>query len=291
MRCRGTRPVMFRILLVEDNEMNRDMLSRRLRRKGFMVSIAPDGPQGLSKARSDRPDLILMDLSLPGIDGWEATRRLKADPVTSSIPIIALTAHAMAGDRERAFEAGCDDYDMKPIDFARLLAKIEVILVNPDDPHSKPLPSHSKNGEARAEPNLLADPGQLRHDLISPLVRIIGYCELLGEDAQAVGQLEQVEGLQSIRSLAHEIRRAIDGILLGPTDSESRPPIDLETLASTVLPPAHSIIQTSESLKDAASKLLDRGSVVEDLDRIRNDALLLVRMIWQVSGDRVKSKT
>jgi len=117
-----------KVLLVEDNEMNRDMLSRRLSRKGYEVAIAVDGAQGLDMARNEAPNLILMDMSLPVLDGWEATRRLKADDVTRSIPIIALTAHAMAGDRERALEAGCDDYDTKPVELPRLLSKIQALL-------------------------------------------------------------------------------------------------------------------------------------------------------------------
>ena len=112
---------MPKILLVEDNEMNRDMLSRRLLRHGFEVFIATDGKQGIQMTRSEAPDLILMDMSLPEIDGWEATRRLKADPETRSIPIIALTAHAMVSDREKAMAAGCNDYDSKPVDLKRLL--------------------------------------------------------------------------------------------------------------------------------------------------------------------------
>jgi two-component system, cell cycle response regulator DivK len=119
---------MAKILLVEDNEMNRDMLSRRLERRGYAVAVAADGGQGVELARSERPDLILMDMSLPVLDGWEATRRLKTDPDTSAIPIIALTAHAMAGDQQRALAAGCDDYDTKPIDLNSLLAKIEARL-------------------------------------------------------------------------------------------------------------------------------------------------------------------
>jgi CheY-like chemotaxis protein len=119
---------MPRILLVEDNEMNRDMLSRRLARKGFEVLIAEDGRTGVDLAGTERPDLILMDMSLPVLDGWEATRLLKAAPVTRPIPVIALTAHAMSTDRERAVAAGCDDYDTKPIELSRLLAKIERLL-------------------------------------------------------------------------------------------------------------------------------------------------------------------
>lgn len=119
---------MPKILLVEDNEMNRDMLSRRLVRNGFEVAIAVDGSQGVAMAASEKPDLILMDLSLPVIDGWEATRRVKADPATQSIPIIALTAHAMADDKEKALAAGCDDFDTKPVELPRLLAKIQALI-------------------------------------------------------------------------------------------------------------------------------------------------------------------
>ena len=119
---------MAKILLVEDNEMNRDMLARRLERRGYQVVIAIDGDQGVRLAQAEAPDLILMDMSLPVLDGWEATRRLRALPVTQAIPIIALTAHAMAGDREQALQAGCDDYDSKPIEFARLLGKIQALL-------------------------------------------------------------------------------------------------------------------------------------------------------------------
>ena len=119
---------MPRILLVEDNEMNRDMLSRRLARKGYEVVLAVDGQSGVEMAGSDAPDLVLMDMSLPVLDGWEATRRLKADAATQHIPVIALTAHAMSSDREKAMEAGCDDYDTKPVEMPRLLGKIEALL-------------------------------------------------------------------------------------------------------------------------------------------------------------------
>ncbi len=119
---------MPKILLVEDNEMNRDMLSRRLQKRGYDVILAVDGQQGVSLAQAEAPALIVMDMSLPVLDGWEATRQLKAAPATRAIPIIALTAHAMAGDRERAQEAGADDFDTKPVELPRLLEKIEVLL-------------------------------------------------------------------------------------------------------------------------------------------------------------------
>lgn len=117
-----------KVLLVEDNEMNRDMLSRRLERKGFHVVVAMDGLAGVSMASDESPDIILMDMSLPEIDGWEATRRIKAEPKTASIPVVALTAHAMASDREKALEAGCDDFDTKPVELDRLLEKMEKLL-------------------------------------------------------------------------------------------------------------------------------------------------------------------
>jgi CheY-like chemotaxis protein len=119
---------MAKVLLVEDNEMNRDMLSRRLIRKGYEIVMAMDGAEAVAMATSERPDLILMDMSLPVIDGWEATRQVKSADATKHIPIIALTAHAMSGDREKALEAGCDDYDTKPVELLRLLAKMEALL-------------------------------------------------------------------------------------------------------------------------------------------------------------------
>jgi two-component system, cell cycle response regulator DivK len=119
---------MTKVLLVEDNEMNRDMLSRRLIRRGFQVVFAMDGQQGIDLARSERPDIILMDMSLPVIDGWEVTRRVKADDATRNVPVIGLTAHAMSGDREKAIEAGCDDYDTKPVELDRLISKIDRLL-------------------------------------------------------------------------------------------------------------------------------------------------------------------
>jgi CheY-like chemotaxis protein len=122
---------MAAILLVEDNELNADMLSRRLLRRGHEVRVATDGKAGLELARAQAPDLIIMDMGLPVIDGWTATRELKADPALNAIPVIALTAHAVVGDRDRALQAGCDDYDTKPIDWPRLLAKIEKLLYGP----------------------------------------------------------------------------------------------------------------------------------------------------------------
>jgi CheY-like chemotaxis protein len=128
---------MHKILLIEDNEMNRDMLSRRLTRKGFEIAIAEDGEHGVEMAQTESPSLILMDISLPVMDGYEATRQIKANPTTRSIPIVALTAHAMSGDREKCLEAGCDEYETKPVDLPRLLDKIEKLLVGESDESSR----------------------------------------------------------------------------------------------------------------------------------------------------------
>ncbi len=137
---------MPKVLLVEDSEMNRDMLSRRLRRRGYEMVIAVDGYQGVELGAKELPDIILMDMSLPGIDGWEATRRLKASPATRDIPVLALTAHAMSGDREKCFAAGCDAYDTKPIDLPRLLALMEQALA------TRPVPGASAPGDRGGGP-------------------------------------------------------------------------------------------------------------------------------------------
>ena len=122
---------MAKILIVEDNEMNRDMLSRRLERRGFVVVLAVDGAEGVAMAKSERPDLVLMDMSLPVMNGWEATRAIRADAATANIPVVALTAHSMPGDREKAMEAGCNDYDVKPVELPRLLQKMADLGVTP----------------------------------------------------------------------------------------------------------------------------------------------------------------
>jgi hypothetical protein len=208
------------------------------------------------------------------------TRRLKADPATQSIPIIALTAHAMAGDRERAFEAGCDDYDMKPIDFTRLLAKINAILADQKFRISPPPSVDSGDGPGPTSP------GQLRHDLVGPLVRIIGYCELLAEDDHALVRSPRSQALDAIRSLAHEIRRSIDGALLYPPCPDQ--PINLEALVASVLTPAHAMIRDIDTLRENCGEFADREAFFEDLDRIQKDAALLVSMVWKASSEEMK---
>jgi CheY-like chemotaxis protein len=182
-----------KILLVEDNEMNRDMLSRRLAKRGYAVVMAVDGAEGVDMARSESPDLVLMDMGLPVMDGWTATRHIKADPTTARIPVVALTAETTEGDREKCLEAGCDDYDTKPVDLERLIGKIEALLGGLPPAPEKP------------------SPASLSHDLLTPLNAIIGYTELLAERSQA--RSEDLADLQKILFAARELHGRIQKIL------------------------------------------------------------------------------
>jgi CheY-like chemotaxis protein len=182
---------MPKILLVEDNELNRDMLSRRLARKGYEILLAEDGAKGVAAAAAERPDLVLMDMSLPVLDGWEATRRLKADPGTRAIPVIALTAHAMSTDRERAKEAGCDDYDTKPVELPRLLEKIERLLRrrrgrgrgDVGAAEGGPVPGSGARDERERRARL----AHVRQELLAPVNAIAGYADILRDEAGRLG--------------------------------------------------------------------------------------------------------
>ena len=191
---------MTRLLLVEDNEMNRDMLVRRLQKKGFEIICAMDGAEGVEKAHQTEPDLILMDLSLPVMDGWEATRRLKASEHTKTIPVIALTAHAMSGDREKALEAGCDDHDTKPIDLARLLGKIDTLLSRSQpkltsstvlSPHSPAaMPPEDAVPITAASPTLLVvDDNEMNRDMLSRRLQRKGYKVIVADGGKQACQL------------------------------------------------------------------------------------------------------
>ncbi len=193
---------MKKILLVEDNEMNRDMLSRRLAKRGYAVVMAVDGAEGLTMARSESPDLVLMDMGLPVMDGWTATRHIKADPATARIPVVALTAETMEGDREKCLAAGCDDYDTKPVDLERLIGKMESLLAG-----SRPAPSIPSAPDSLSS----ASPS---HELLTPLNVIIGYTEILAERSQA--RPEDLADLQKILSAARELQVRIQKILASP---------------------------------------------------------------------------
>lgn len=188
-----------KILLVEDNEMNRDMLSRRLTKRGYTVFMAVDGAEGVAKVHSESPDLVLMDMGLPVIDGWTATRQIKADPALKRIPVIALTAETAVGDREKCLAAGCDDYETKPVDLERLIGKIESLLAG-EKPNSSP-----------ANPSASA-PASPSHELLTPLNAIIGYAEILAERAQ--DRPEDLADLQKILTAAKELQTGIEGLLV-----------------------------------------------------------------------------
>lgn len=189
---------MKKILLVEDHEMNRDMLSRRLTKRGYTVAMAVDGAEGVAKARSESPDLVLMDMGLPVIDGWTATRQIKADPALARIPLIALTAETAEGDREKCLAVGCDDYDPKPIDLERLIGKIETLLAG------------AKPNTSAANPRI-SSPASPSHELLTPLNAIIGYAEILAERSQH--RPEDLADLQKILSAAKELHARIEEIL------------------------------------------------------------------------------
>ncbi|MBD1855631.1 response regulator [Leptolyngbya sp. FACHB-1624] len=198
---------MTRILLVEDNETNRDMLRRRLERKGFDVVVAIDGAEGVAKAQTERPDIVLMDLNLPVLDGWEATRQIKANPQTQKIPVIALTANAIVGDREKALAAGCDEYDTKPVDFTRLLGKIDTLLQPSEVPLPKPLdPVPDVPGQAIAWT-------RLRHDLEQPIYTIVGYSDMLLDALVDQQNSAFASDLQKIHLSGLQLLKLIQAIL------------------------------------------------------------------------------
>jgi len=187
-----------KILLVEDNEMNRDMLSRRLAKRGYAVVMAVDGAEGVAMAHSESPDLVLMDMGLPVMDGWTATRHIKADPSTAQIPVLALTAETMEGDREKCLAAGCDDYDTKPVDLERLIAKMDTLLAG------------AKSNSSPASSGPLSS-GSPSHELLTPLNAIIGYAEILAERSSS--RPGDLADLQKILFAARELHGRIQKIL------------------------------------------------------------------------------
>ncbi len=265
---------MSKLLLVEDNETNRDMLSRRLLRKGYDVAIAVDGADGISKALSERPDLILMDINLPVMDGWEATRQLKDNPRTQHIPIIALTAHAMEGDRQQVFAAGFDEYDTKPVDLPRLLEKIETLLAKVQI--TVPLTDTADDlQDSRVQRALLS---HLRHELCTPINAIIGYSEMLMEELKFEEKPTLVDDLQKIYTCGTQLLSLVT-VILDPSQLEmSQLNRDINSFGATIrlelLTPLSTIIGYCEMLLEEAS-----SEIVSDLERIHTAAERLLGMV------------
>lgn len=259
---------MARILLVEDSEVNWDMLSRRLRREGYEVLVATDGKQGVELALAEVPDLILMDMSLPILNGWEATRQIRAAPQTRAVPIIALTAHTMRGDREKALGAGCDDYDTKPIEFRRLLGKMQALLEKQamSMTHREPDPRHVKAGPQGGH-------ASIRHELGTPLNAIIGYAEILLESAREAGREDLVSDLEKIRTAGKQLvalLRESAGSSAAAQAQRNRDTIDTR-LDFALRTPLNAIMgYTDMLLEDAEDQ--DQQDWIPDLQRIRTAA-------------------
>jgi len=263
---------MPKVLLVEDNEDNRDMLARRLQRRGYEVIFAADGAQGVSKTQQEKPDLVLMDMNLPVMDGWEATRQLKANPQTQNIPVIALTANAMEGDREKALSAGCDEYDTKPIDLPRLVEKIEKLLEKSlsQKPQTPTLPQDSRIQRA-----LLS---HLRHELCTPINAIVGYSEMLLDELKSQPDSELFHDLQKIHTCGNQLLTLTNAILDPARQEVSQLDRNLDSFSSTLrlelLTPLSTVMGYCEMLLEEAP-----DSLIPDLERIHTAAERLLSMI------------
>jgi len=264
---------MTKILLVEDNDINRDMLRRRLERKGYQVIVAIDGAEGVAKSQSDQPDLVLMDLHLPVLDGWEATRQIKANPQTQAIPVIALTADALAGEREKALAAGCDEYDTKPVDFTRLLEKMAMLLkpVAPQ-PRSKPLNSRLDHRLERVWRT------QLRQELEPPIYYIIGYSDMLLDTLSVQQNLAVSNDLQKIRVSGLQLLRLVQSVLDPSLVEAQQQDWTIDFLAPAVrrelLTPLSTIIGYCELLVEEAP-----ADLMSDLEQIQASAQQLLNLV------------
>ncbi len=259
---------MPKILLVEDNEMNRDLLSRRLARRGYTVLFALDGAEGVARCTKELPDLVIMDLALPGMDGWEATRRLKAAPATRHIPVLALTAHALTGEEERARAAGCDDFETKPVDLPRLLAKLEALLKAPKPaPRRTPKAARQPATTAARRLNLPTDPEArrtIRHDLRTPANAIIGYPELVLEECGATAPPAFSQGLQRLCELGRELLAATNEVF-GDAPCPLRDLPCHELLARCVAPANEALTLIAELVQQSAQARLPQAQL--DLER------------------------
>lgn len=264
---------MPKLLLVEDNEVNRDMLSRRLLRKGYEVAIAVNGSDGVAKAHSERPQLVIMDIDLPVIDGYEATRQIKANPQTQHLPIIALTAHAMQSDRDQALEAGCDEFETKPVDLPQLLDKIERLLASAQPPQPADVSDPLQDG--RIQRALLS---HLRHELCTPMNAIIGYSEMLLDQLQDERNDSLSGDLKKIYTCGTQLL-SLANVILDPTQlGVSQTHHDINTFGATIrlemLTPLSTVIGYCEMLLEEAPT-----EVVPDLDRIYKAAQRLLSMV------------
>ena len=259
------------ILYIEDTENNRILIKRRLAQNQYHVITAENAEEGLARARAQKPDLILMDMGLPGVDGWSATRRLKADPELAAIPIIALTAHVMHGDREKALAAGCDDYDTKPFQFVRLLAKIDSLLAaarSRQEQNAAPV--------APPENPLQEVIAQAQHDLRNPLGNILGFCEILLKPAQSLGDPELLLGLTTIDQLAGQMVADINRVL--DPDKSPAPPSELQALQDRLRPQAARILHTIPALLARATALREE-TLQDNLPRMTECARRLSDLI------------
>ena len=264
---------MPKILLVEDNDINRDMLSRRLERKGYQVIVAVNGAESVAKTLSDRPDIVLMDLHLPVLDGWAATRQIKANPQTQKIPVIALTADAIAGEREKALAAGCDDYETKPIDLPRLLQKIDKLLAPPASPSP---PTQNSSPDRHLQQILLA---HLRYQLDPPIDRIVGYTDLLLAAMSERQQSDLAIDIQKIHLAGTQLLQLVRAILSPVLMEIQYQEIDLltPTLRREILTPLSTIIGYCELLLEEAN--LDMIPDLEQIQTAARDLLAIVNTL------------
>lgn len=259
---------MPKILLVEDNEMNRDLLSRRLSRRGYLILFALDGADGVARCAAELPDLVIMDLALPGMDGWEATRRIKAAPATRHIPVLALTAHALAGEEERARAAGCDDFETKPVDLPRLLGKLEALLkARRSTPRRTPQAPKPDAGNQARRLNLPENPEArrtIRHDLRTPANAIIGYPELVLEECGASAPPAFRQGLQRLCELGRELLESTNQVFGDAPCPLRELPCD-ELLTHCVAPADAALTLIADLVPQAAKARLPQAQL--DLER------------------------
>lgn len=263
---------MTKILLVEDNEINRDMLRRRLERKGYEVIVAINGAEGVAKTQAEQPDLVLMDLHLPILDGWEATRQIKANPQTQTIPVIALTADAIAGEREKALAAGCDEYDTKPVDFTRLLEKMAMLL---EPPVSQPSPSVNQPLDQHLQQITWT---RCRRDLEPPIYSIIGYSDLLLDALSDSQDFSLANDLQKIHLSGLQLLKLIQAILNPALLEVQQQDWTINFLAPALrrelLTPLSTIIGYCELLLEEAPP-----DLIPDLQQIYNSAQDLLNLV------------